>query len=146
MMLHTAVAPAFTVTFPVGVPLVPGTTWTVNSSACSPPTAIVSADSARLVVVGSLATVRVWAVSAEVAQAYRLLLDGDPAEAAQAWTRLGCTYDAAMALADAPDEAALREALGILTGLGARPRPGLSASVCGRSAPAPSRLARAQPP
>jgi DNA-binding CsgD family transcriptional regulator len=60
-------------------------------------------------------------IQGKVAQPYRLLLDGDPAEAAQAWTRLGCTYDAAMALADAPDEAALREALGILTSLGARP-------------------------
>ena len=54
----------------------------------------------------------------------RLLFDGDPAEAAQAWTRLGCTYDAAMALADPPDEAALREALGILTSPGARPAAG----------------------
>jgi DNA-binding SARP family transcriptional activator/DNA-binding CsgD family transcriptional regulator len=60
-------------------------------------------------------------IHGKVAQPYRLLLDGDPAEAAQAWTRLGCTYDAAMALADAPDEAGLREALGILTSLGARP-------------------------
>ena len=60
-------------------------------------------------------------VHGKVAQPYRLLLDGDPAGAAQAWTRLGCTYDAAMALADAPDAGALREALGILTSLGARP-------------------------
>ena len=57
----------------------------------------------------------------EVAEPYRLLLDGDPVGAAHVWTRLGCPYDAAMALADAPDEEALREALGIVTGLGAQP-------------------------
>ena len=74
-------------------------------------------------------TVAVWLrrtgsprlIRGQVAEPYRLLLDGDPAGAAQAWTRLGCPYDAAMALADAPDEAALREALAILAGLGAYP-------------------------
>jgi DNA-binding CsgD family transcriptional regulator/tetratricopeptide (TPR) repeat protein len=82
----------------------------------------------------------------EVAEPYRLLLEGDPVGAAAVWTRLGCPYDAAMALADAsgdlarseaarPEmagpgtagpgtarpEAALREALGIVIGLGAHP-------------------------
>jgi DNA-binding SARP family transcriptional activator/DNA-binding CsgD family transcriptional regulator/tetratricopeptide (TPR) repeat protein len=58
----------------------------------------------------------------EVAEPYRLLLDGDPAGAAAVWTRLGCPYDAAMALTDASrSEAALREALGIVIGLGAHP-------------------------
>jgi len=56
----------------------------------------------------------------EVAEPYRLLLDGDPAGAAHVWTRLGSPYEAAMALADAPDEAALREALSIVIGLGAQ--------------------------
>ena len=56
----------------------------------------------------------------QVAGPYRLLLDGDPLRAAGVWTRLGCPYDAALALADATDQAALREALGILTGLGAK--------------------------
>ena len=55
----------------------------------------------------------------EVTEPYRLLLDGDPVGAARAWTRLGSPYEAAMALADAPEEAALREALGIVIGLGA---------------------------
>jgi DNA-binding SARP family transcriptional activator len=59
-------------------------------------------------------------VRGEIAEPYRLLVDGDSTQAAAGWTRLGCQYDAAMALADAPDEAALREALGILTGLGAQ--------------------------
>jgi DNA-binding SARP family transcriptional activator/DNA-binding CsgD family transcriptional regulator/tetratricopeptide (TPR) repeat protein len=60
-------------------------------------------------------------IHAEVARPYRLLLDGDPAAAAAAWAGLGCGYDAAMALADAPDDGALREALAILAGLGAQP-------------------------
>ena len=75
-------------------------------------------------------------IEGEVAEPYRLLLGGDPAGAAAVWTRLGCPYDAAMALADASGEAprpeaarpeaarpeaALREALGIVIGLGAHP-------------------------
>ena len=55
----------------------------------------------------------------EVTEPYRLLLDGDPVGAARAWTRLGSPYEAAMALADAPEEEALREALSIVIGLGA---------------------------
>ncbi len=57
---------------------------------------------------------------ADVAEPHRLLLDGEPLLAARAWTRLGCPYESAMALAEAPDEAALRDALGVLTSLGAR--------------------------
>ena len=57
----------------------------------------------------------------QTAEPYWLLLDGDPAGAARAWTRLGCPYEAAMALAEAPDEDALREALGIVIGLEAQP-------------------------
>jgi DNA-binding CsgD family transcriptional regulator/tetratricopeptide (TPR) repeat protein len=57
----------------------------------------------------------------EIAEPHRLLLDGDPVGAARAWTRLGCPYEAALALADAPGEEALREALGIVIGLGAEP-------------------------
>ena len=48
------------------------------------------------------------------------MLEGDPVGAAQAWTSLGSPYEAAMALADVPDEEALREALGIVIGLRAR--------------------------
>ena len=67
----------------------------------------------------------------EVAEPYRLLLEDDPVGAAAVWMRLGCPYDAAMALADASGETALgetalretalREALGIVIGLGAQP-------------------------
>ena len=60
-------------------------------------------------------------VPAEVARPYRMLLDGDPVAAAQVWTELGCPYEAAIALASAADQAALRKALGILTDLGATP-------------------------
>ena len=60
-------------------------------------------------------------VRGEVAEPYRLLLDGDPVGAAHVWTILGCPYEAAMALAGASDEEALREALGIVTSLGAQP-------------------------
>ncbi len=42
-------------------------------------------------------------------------------DAAAAWEALGCPYEAALALADAGDEPALREAHDRLRGLGARP-------------------------
>jgi DNA-binding CsgD family transcriptional regulator len=60
-------------------------------------------------------------VRGEVAEPYRLLLDGDPVGAAHVWTILGCPYEAAMALVGASDEEALREALGTVTSLGAQP-------------------------
>jgi DNA-binding CsgD family transcriptional regulator/tetratricopeptide (TPR) repeat protein len=59
-------------------------------------------------------------IEGEVTEPYRLLLDGDPVGAARAWTRLGSPYEAAMALADAPEEEALREAFSIVIGLGAQ--------------------------
>jgi DNA-binding CsgD family transcriptional regulator len=51
--------------------------------------------------------------------AYRLQAAGDWDAAARLWTGLGCPYEAALALYDAPEEAALREALKIFTDLGA---------------------------
>ncbi|MFC4586518.1 AAA family ATPase [Sphaerisporangium corydalis] len=57
----------------------------------------------------------------EYAEPYRLEVDGDPIKAARVWTELSCPYDAALALAGVSEEPALREALGILTGLGAAP-------------------------
>jgi DNA-binding SARP family transcriptional activator/tetratricopeptide (TPR) repeat protein len=60
-------------------------------------------------------------VRGEVAAPYRLLLDGDLVGAAHVWTRLGCPYDAAITLAGALDEEALRKALSIVTSLGAQP-------------------------
>ena len=55
----------------------------------------------------------------ELAGPYQAELAGDWAAAAQQWQDLGCPYDAALALLDAPDEAALRQALDLLTDLGA---------------------------
>jgi DNA-binding CsgD family transcriptional regulator len=55
----------------------------------------------------------------ELAEPCRLQAAGDWAEAARLWTSLGCPYETALALHDAPDEAALRDALKIFTGLGA---------------------------
>jgi DNA-binding CsgD family transcriptional regulator/tetratricopeptide (TPR) repeat protein len=55
----------------------------------------------------------------DLAEPYRLQAAGDWEQAAASWTRLGCPYEAALALYDAPDEAALRDALKIFTGLGA---------------------------
>jgi DNA-binding CsgD family transcriptional regulator len=55
----------------------------------------------------------------ELAGPYQAELAGDWAAAAQQWQDLGCPYDAALALLDAPDEAALRTALDLLTDLGA---------------------------
>ena len=57
----------------------------------------------------------------ELAEPYRLQMAGDWAEAARLWTGLGCPYDAALALGDATDETALRQALKIFASLGASP-------------------------
>jgi DNA-binding CsgD family transcriptional regulator/tetratricopeptide (TPR) repeat protein len=55
----------------------------------------------------------------DLAEPRRQQVDGDWARAAELWTELGCPYEVAMALLDAVDEKALREALTIFTGLGA---------------------------
>jgi DNA-binding CsgD family transcriptional regulator len=55
----------------------------------------------------------------ELAGPYRLQVAGEWEEASRLWADLGCPYEAALALHDASDEAALREALKLLTGLGA---------------------------
>jgi DNA-binding CsgD family transcriptional regulator len=60
-------------------------------------------------------------VPAPVAEPYALQLAGDWARAAERWRRLGCRYEAALALADADQEAPLRRALEELARLGARP-------------------------
>ncbi|MEP7022446.1 MAG: helix-turn-helix transcriptional regulator, partial [Actinomycetota bacterium] len=55
----------------------------------------------------------------ELAEPYRLQLTGDYRGAADLFDAMGCPYDAALALLDAPDELALRRALGICNTLGA---------------------------
>ncbi len=52
---------------------------------------------------------------------YRLEITGDAAAAARWWQERGCAYEAALALAGSGDRAALRRALDMLHGLGARP-------------------------
>jgi DNA-binding CsgD family transcriptional regulator len=56
-----------------------------------------------------------------IAEPYRLQLAGDAHGAAEAWRARGCPYEAARALAEADDEAALLEALVELEALGAVP-------------------------
>jgi DNA-binding CsgD family transcriptional regulator/tetratricopeptide (TPR) repeat protein len=55
----------------------------------------------------------------ELAEPYRLQLTGNQREAAELFDALGCPYDAALALLDAPDELALRRALDVCSTLGA---------------------------
>jgi DNA-binding CsgD family transcriptional regulator/tetratricopeptide (TPR) repeat protein len=56
-----------------------------------------------------------------VAAPYAAELAGDAGRAAELWAELGCPYDAALALADADDDDALRRALDELQRLGAQP-------------------------
>ncbi|MFI8520872.1 ATP-binding protein [Streptomyces sp. NPDC085481] len=61
------------------------------------------------------------AVPARAAEPYRLQLSGRPRESAEHWQEIGCPYEAALVLADTPDEGMLREALAAFDRLGARP-------------------------
>ena len=66
------------------------------------------------------ATYRVAAdESGRTGRAYRLQLTGNHRGASELFDALGCPYDAALALLEAPDELALRRALDICNGLGA---------------------------
>jgi DNA-binding CsgD family transcriptional regulator len=58
---------------------------------------------------------------AYAAEPFRLELDGHPEQAAAAWRRLGCPYEAALALLESDDESELRRSLAELQELGARP-------------------------
>jgi DNA-binding CsgD family transcriptional regulator len=58
---------------------------------------------------------------AVAAEPYRLQLAGRWAEAAAAWQRIGCPYEAALALADSGDVHAMGEALATFDRLGALP-------------------------
>ena len=76
--------------------------------------------------IGELACWRRRAGVAEVVQdavaaPYAAELAGDWGRAAELWAGLGCAYDAALALADAADDDALRRALDELQRLGAQP-------------------------
>jgi DNA-binding CsgD family transcriptional regulator/tetratricopeptide (TPR) repeat protein len=85
-----------------------------------------------------------------VAPPHRLQQDGHHVEAARAWERIGCRFEAAMALLDAGDEDAVREALGIFYDLGAlaaaRIARGRLRSLGAQSIPSgPRRATRADP-
>ena len=58
-------------------------------------------------------------VPGELAEPYRLQVDGDVDKAAQLWADLGCPYEAALALLDTADEGSLRKALAVFYALGA---------------------------
>ena len=64
----------------------------------------------------------------EVAKPYALELAGEPERAAELWTRIGCPYEAALALAGGRDETRLRQALERLQRLGAAPSAAIVAS------------------
>jgi len=58
---------------------------------------------------------------------YGLQICGDWAAAAAAWERLGCPFEQAAALLDSDEERALRRAMQIFDGLGARPAVAMAA-------------------
>jgi len=60
-------------------------------------------------------------LEADVGEPYDVQLAVDWARAAERWTELGCPYEAALALADADDEGALRRSFEELQRLGALP-------------------------
>jgi DNA-binding CsgD family transcriptional regulator/tetratricopeptide (TPR) repeat protein len=57
----------------------------------------------------------------EIVEPYRSEVAGDWRRAAELWTDLGCSYDAALVLLGADDETALRQALAAFDELGAAP-------------------------
>jgi len=88
--------------------------------------------------------------SVDLAEPFRLEIDGDWTGAARIWTDLGCPYDAALALLGATQEAPLREAFAIFQNLGAEAAAkvtrGRMRSLGIRSIPAGARTAtRAHP-
>ena len=60
-------------------------------------------------------------IPADAAEPYALQMRGEWARAATLWSEIGCPYEAALALADADDDDALRGALAEFQRLGARP-------------------------
>jgi DNA-binding CsgD family transcriptional regulator len=62
----------------------------------------------------------------ELAEPYRQQVAGDWGQAASLWTQLACRYEAALALLESGEEAALRDALSIFTDLGAMAAAGVT--------------------
>ena len=84
-----------------------------------------------------------------VAEPYRLSIAGEWRSAAERWRELGCPYEAALALADADDDAALRQALEELNGSLPGPRRRSSRGGCASAAcaacPGPAPTTRQNP-
>jgi DNA-binding CsgD family transcriptional regulator len=59
-------------------------------------------------------------IDGPVAEPYQMLAQGEWEQAAQAWEALGCPYERALALIDGDQEQALRTALNLLAGIGAK--------------------------
>ncbi|HKV43417.1 MAG TPA: LuxR family transcriptional regulator, partial [bacterium] len=64
---------------------------------------------------------------ADAAEPYALEIAGEGMRAAELWTRIGCPYEAALALAHTDDETALRRSFAELQRLGARPASAIAA-------------------
>ena len=58
---------------------------------------------------------------------YTLAIAGEWARAAELWKKIGCPYEEALALAEADDQLAMRQAIDQLRDLGARPAAGIVA-------------------
>jgi DNA-binding CsgD family transcriptional regulator len=59
-------------------------------------------------------------VDGSIAEPYQMLAQGEWEKAAHAWAVLGCPYEQAVSLVDSDQEQALRTALNLLAGLGAK--------------------------
>ena len=85
-------------------------------------------------VVGELAYWRSWVglrdelPAGVAAEPFDLLIAGEWARAAQLWRKIGCPYEAALALAQSNDPLAMRQSIDELQRLGARP----AAAIIGR--------------
>ena len=77
------------------------------------------------------------------AEPYSLSTAGDWAAAAERWRKLGCPYEAALALPDSLDENALRRSLDELRALGSRR---IAAGLSGLYSPAPASLQKSASP
>ena len=58
---------------------------------------------------------------------YTLAIAGEWARAAELWKKIGCPYEEALALAEADDQLAMRQAIDHLRDMGARPAAGIVA-------------------
>jgi hypothetical protein len=84
-------------------------------------------------------------ITAGIAEPYVLQLTGEWARAAERWREIGCPYEAALALADADEEAPQRRALEELQRLGRGRRRRSSPGACASAGRAGYHAARGPP-